>query len=110
MTFAAQRVRFGRCGHNPARLPREAWVLTGANAMAALGYGVVSPVLPAYARTFGVSIGAAMFVITSFSLMRLCFAPVCGLLVQRLGERWIYLAGLLIVSVSTGACAFVQTY
>lgn len=85
-------------------------MLTAANAMTALGYGVVSPVLPAYARTFGVSIGAAMFVITSFSLMRLCFAPVCGLLVQRLGERWVYLAGLLIVSLSTGACAFVQTY
>ncbi len=78
--------------------------------MTALGYGVVSPVLPAYARTFGVSIGAAMFVITSFSVMRLCFAPACGLLVQRLGERRVYLAGLLIVSVSTGACAFVQTY
>lgn len=91
-------------------LPREAWVLIGANAVAALGYGVVSPVLPAYARTFGVSIGAVTFAITVFSLMRLCFAPPTGLLVQRVGERRVYVAGLLIVSVSTGACAFVQTY
>ncbi|KAA8964006.1 MAG: MFS transporter [Mycobacterium sp.] len=78
--------------------------------MAALGYGVVSPVLPAYARTFGVSIGAVTFAVSVFSLMRLCFAPPSGMLVQRLGERPIYVAGLLIVAVFTGACAFAQTY
>lgn len=78
--------------------------------MIALGYGVVSPVLPAYARTFGVSIGAATFVITVVSVTRLFFAPVTGLMVQRLGERRIYIAGLLLVAVSTGACAFAQTY
>lgn len=92
------------------RLPREIWVLITSNAVIALGYGVVSPVLPQYARNFGVSISAATFVITAFALMRLCFAPVSGLLVQRLGERRIYVSGLLIVSLSTGACAFAQTY
>lgn len=91
-------------------LPREIWVLSSANIVIALGYGVISPVLPAYARTFGVSIGAVTFAITVFSLMRLCFAPSSGLLVQRLGERRVYVAGLMIASVSTGACAFVQNY
>ena len=80
-----------------ARLPREVWVLITANAVIALGYGVVSPVLPQYARNFGVSISAATFVITAFAVMRLCFAPASGLLVQRLGERRVYVAGLLIV-------------
>ena len=37
-------------------------------------------------------------------------APPAGLLVQRLGERRVYVSGLLIVAVSTGACAFAQTY
>ncbi|MEO8813853.1 MAG: MFS transporter [Mycobacterium sp.] len=92
------------------RLPREIWVLLGANTMIALGYGVVSPVLPAYARNFGVSISAATLVITAVSVMRLCFAPVSGLLVQRLGERRVYVTGLLIVSSSTTACAFAQSY
>lgn len=78
--------------------------------MIALGYGVVSPVLPSYARTFGVSIGAATFVMTVFSLTRLCFAPMSGLLVQRLGERRTYISGLLVVALSTAACAFAQTY
>ncbi|WP_018601159.1 MFS transporter [Mycobacterium sp. 155] len=92
------------------KLPGEVWVLIAANAVIALGYGVVAPVLPAYARHFGVSISAATFVVTAFALMRLAFAPASGLLIQRLGERRIYVAGLLIVALSTGACAFAQTY
>lgn len=92
------------------KLPSEIWVLVTANAVIALGYGVVAPVLPQYARNFGVSIAAATFVITAFALMRLCAAPVSGVLVQKLGERRIYLTGLVIVALSTGACAFAQTY
>ncbi|HEX2399741.1 MAG TPA: MFS transporter, partial [Mycobacterium sp.] len=92
------------------KLPREVWVLITANVVVALGYGVVSPVLPQYARNFGVSISAATFVITAFSLMRLVSAPASGLFVQKIGERRVYVSGLLIVAVSTGACAFAQTY
>ena len=110
MTLAARRAPFGGWSRKSTRLPREAWVLIAANAVAALGYGVVSPVLPAFARTFGVSMGAVTFAITVFSVMRLCFALPSGLLAQRLGEQWVYVAGLLIVSVSTGVSAFVQNY
>jgi MFS family permease len=78
--------------------------------MIALGYGVVSPVLPSFARTFGVSITAVAFLITVFSVSRLCFAPVSGLLVQHLGERRIYIGGLLVVALSTIACALAETY
>ncbi|HET7664519.1 MAG TPA: MFS transporter, partial [Mycobacterium sp.] len=92
------------------RLPSEVWVLVIANVVVALGYGVVSPVLPQYARHFGVSISAATFVITAFSLLRLVFAPASGLFVQKVGERRVYVSGLLIVALSTGACAFAQTY
>ena len=91
------------------KLPSEVWVLITANVVVALGYGVVSPVLPQYARNFGVSISAATFVITAFSLMRLVSAPASGLFVQKMGERRVYVSGLLIVAVSTGACAFAQT-
>ena len=93
-----------------ARLPREVWSLIGANAVIALGYGVVAPVLPQLARHFGVTVSAATFIITAFAVMRLCAAPPTGLLVQRLGERRIYVSGVLIVAVSTAACAFAQTY
>jgi len=97
-------------GEDNERLPREVWLLASANVVVALGYGVVAPVLPQYARHFGVSISAATFVITAFAIMRLCAAPPAGLLVQRLGERRVYISGLLIVALSTAACAFAATY
>ena len=111
------RVSSGAEGECPAaqaeakqRLPREVWLLVAANVVVALGYGVVAPVLPQYARHFGVSISAATFVITAFAVMRLVAAPPAGLLVQRLGERRVYISGLLIVAVSTAVCAFAETY
>ena len=67
-------------------LPPEVWSLIGANAIVALGYGLVAPVLPDLARHFGVSISAATFIITAFAVMRLLAAPPTGLLVQRLGS------------------------
>lgn len=93
-----------------SKLPAEVWVLVFANAVIAIGYGVVAPVLPQYARNFGVSISAATFVVTAFAIMRLVGAPPAGLLIQRFGERKVYLTGLLIVALSTAACAFAQTY
>ncbi|WP_369815601.1 MFS transporter [Mycobacterium sp. 852002-40037_SCH5390672] len=91
-------------------MPREVWILSWANIMIALGYGVISPALPTFARSFGVSIKAVTFLVTVFSLSRLCFAPISGLLTERLGERRIYIGGLLIVAASTAACAFSHAY
>ncbi|MBF6288538.1 MFS transporter [Nocardia cyriacigeorgica] len=91
-------------------LPREIWVLVGAAFVIAIGFGLVSPVLPQYARSFGVGFAAASAIVSAFALMRLLFAPMSGRLVQKLGERWVYTSGLLIVAVSTGASAFAQTY
>ncbi|MEV6427212.1 MFS transporter [Nocardia sp. NPDC051463] len=91
-------------------LPTEIWVLVGAAFVIAIGFGLVAPVLPQYARSFGVGVAAASAIISAFALMRLLFAPVSGRLVQRLGERSVYLSGLLIVAVSTGASALAQSY
>lgn len=91
-------------------LPSEIWALIGAAFVIAIGFGLVSPVLPQFALSFGVGIAAASAIVSAFALMRLLFAPVSGRLVQALGERKIYLSGLLIVAVSTGASAFAQSY
>ncbi|OXR40487.1 Tetracycline resistance protein, class C [Nocardia cerradoensis] len=93
-----------------SRLPAETWVLIGAAFLIALGFGLVAPALPQFARSFGVGVAAASAIVSSFALMRLLFAPVSGRLIQRFGERALYLTGLLIVALSTGACALAQTY
>ncbi|NLG46295.1 MFS transporter [Gordonia sp. (in: high G+C Gram-positive bacteria)] len=91
-------------------LPRGLWILLIANAVIALGYGLIAPALPIFATTFGVSAAAAALVVSAFAMMRLMFAPASGRLVTVLGERKIYLTGLLIVALSTLACAFAQDY
>lgn len=91
-------------------LPPEIWVLVTASFVIAIGFGLVAPALPAFAASFDVGITAASAVISAFALMRLVFAPGAGRLVARLGEQPVYLTGLLVVALSTGACAFAQSY
>ncbi|MGB3685989.1 MAG: MFS transporter [Ornithinimicrobium sp.] len=91
-------------------IPGEIRVLIASAFVIAIGFGLVAPVLPAYARSFDVGVAAASVVVSAFAFFRLLFAPVGGALVTRLGERPIYLAGLLIVAVSSLATAFAQTY
>lgn len=94
----------------PTRIPREIWVLVAAAFVIALGFGLITPVLPQFAQSFGVGATASSIVVSAFAFFRLVFAPAGGRLIARLGERPVYLLGLLIVAVSTGATAFAQTY
>ena len=92
------------------KIPRTIWVLVGAAFIIALGYGLIAPVLPQFAGSFGVSMAAAGAVISIFAFARLIGAPGAGRLVDRLGSRPIYLTGLLIVAASTFFVAFAQAY
>ncbi|WP_131103358.1 MFS transporter [Ornithinimicrobium sufpigmenti] len=91
-------------------IPREIWILVGAAFVIAIGFGIVSPVLPAYARSFDVGVTAASVIVSAFAFFRLVFAPAGGALVERLGERPVYLSGLIIVALSSLASAFAQSY
>src|SRR5699024_8811022 len=91
-------------------VPTEIWVLVAAAFVIAVGYGLFSPVLPQFARRFDVIIAAVGVIVSAFAFFRLVFAPGGGFLVTRLGERPVYLTGLIIVAVSTGASAFAQNY
>ena len=91
-------------------IPKQIWVLVGAAFAIALGFGLITPVLPAYARSFDVGVAAASVVVSAFAFFRLVFAPAGGSLVSRLGERPVYLAGLVIVALSSFATAVAQSY
>ena len=91
-------------------IPKQIWVLVWAAFAIALGFGLITPVLPAYARSFDVGVAAASVVVSAFAFFRLVFAPAGGSLVSRLGERPVYLAGLVIVALSSFATAVAQSY
>ena len=60
-------------------LPREVAILSAVSFTVALGYGIVAPSIPAFARQFGVSTAAAASVISAFALMRVVGAlPASG--------------------------------
>jgi MFS transporter, DHA1 family, multidrug resistance protein len=92
------------------KLPRDIKVMLAAAFLIALGFGLVAPVLPQFATTFGVGNTEASVIVAIFAFMRLVFAPAGGALIGRLGERPVYVMGLLIVAASTAACAFAQDY
>ena len=65
-----------------------------------LGFGIIIPLLPFYAETFGASALVVGLLSTSFSLMQFLFAPIWGRLSDIFGRRPIILAGLLGSAVS----------
>ena len=93
-----------------AGLPREVAVLTGVAFCVALGFGILIPVIPVFARSFDVTALEASLVISVFALVRFVTSPISGGLVDRLGERVVMTSGLLIVAVSSAAAGFSQSY
>jgi MFS family permease len=96
---------------NPfAGLPREVGVLTAVAFAVAVGFGVVAPAIPVYAREFGVGRTAAGAVISAFAFMRLVSALGSGRLVNRIGERLVLSLGIGIVAVSSALAGLAQSY
>ena len=94
-------------GRGPfAGLPREAAILSAVSFTVALGFGIVAPAIPAFARQFGVSVAAAASVISAFALMRVAFALPAGRLVDRFGSRMVMAIGIAIVAVSSVLAGF----
>lgn len=93
-----------------ADLPDEVIALTGVSFSVALGFGIVAPVIPLFARTFDVTALQATAVISVFAFMRFASAAPAGWLVNRLGERAVLWTGLSIVAVSSALAGLSQSY
>jgi DHA1 family multidrug resistance protein-like MFS transporter len=91
-------------------LPREVPILTAVSFTVALGYGIVAPAIPEFARQFGVSTAAAASVVSAFALMRVVGALPAGWLADRFGERAVMAAGIAIVAVSSVLAGFSQSF
>lgn len=91
-------------------LPAEVRALTGVAFMVALGFGLVAPALPLFAREFGVSKALAGLVVSAFAFMRLAMAPFVGRLVNAFGERVLLATGIGVVAVSSALAGLSQNY
>jgi len=91
-------------------LPPEVAILAAVSFAVALGFGIVAPAIPAFARQFGVSVAAAASVISVFALMRIAGALPAGRLVDRFGEPGVMAAGIAVVSVSSILAGFSRSF
>jgi MFS transporter, DHA1 family, multidrug resistance protein len=69
--------------------------------MVMAGAGLVLPVLPLFARSFGVGYGAVGLLVSAYGLARLVFDLVAGPIVDRLGERVTAVLGLAVTGLGS---------
>jgi MFS family permease len=93
-----------------AGLPREVGVLVIVAFFVALGFGLVAPALPLFARDLGVGPAEAAAVISTFALLRIAFAFPAGRLIDQFGERKVLATGIGIVAVSSALAGLAQSY
>lgn len=76
----------------------------------AVGFGVMIPVLPIFAASFGVSNFLIGLVVSAFAGMRLAISPFCRRISDRIGHRRTIGIGMWIVGVSSALCGLAHSY
>ena len=96
---------------NPLReFPREVGVLVFASFCVAVGFGIIAPTLPLFARSFGVNNAQVGSIISAFAFARFASGLISGKLVDIFGERMVYTVGVAFVAISSAAAAMAQSY
>ena len=93
-----------------AQLPREVYVLSSVAFFVALGYGMVIPAIPLFAKSFQVNNAQIGAIISAFALARFAMGLPAGKLIDIFGERRIQTTGLLLVAVSSFASGLATSY
>jgi len=96
---------------NPfAEFPREVGVLVFASFFVAVGFGIISPTLPLFARSFGVNNAQVGAILSAFAFARFASGLISGRLVDHFGERLVYSFGIGFVSLTSFAAGMAQNY
>ena len=96
---------------NPfAEFPREVGVLVFASFFVAVGFGIISPTLPLFARSFGVNNAQVGAILSAFAFARFATGLISGKLVDHFGERLVYSFGIGFVSLTSFAAGMAQNY
>jgi ACDE family multidrug resistance protein len=75
-----------------------------------VGFGILSPILPLYARSFGVGLDSVGVLVAAFSVTRLAIDPFTGAIIRRLGERRAVVLGAIVVGLTTALAAVAPTF
>lgn len=89
---------------------RVLFLAFGATNSMVLGVSTIMPMVPALARTFGVSQTTASLAITMFTLPGIIFALFAGMLADRFGRRAVLVPSLFLFSLAGAGCAFADNF
>ena len=84
-------------------------VLCFATFLVMTGQGVVGPVVPLYARDFGVSASVVGLTLTVFALARLILNVPAGLIADRFGRRLLLIGGPILTSIGMFGSGFANS-
>ena len=76
----------------------------------AVGFGIVMPAIPVFAKSFGVNNAAIGLMVSAFAITRFCSGLISGSLVDRFGERAVFSTGVFMVSLFTFLAGVAQNY
>jgi len=103
--------RFKEKFTNPfAEFPREVGVLVFASFFVAVGFGIIAPTIPLFAKSFGVNNAQVGSILSAFAFASFASGLVAGKLVDIFGERLVYTVGIAFVALSSFAAALAQSY
>ena len=88
------RIRRRRSGRERTPLPPGFGVIWTTVALDLVGFGIVLPVLPLYARRYHASAGVAGALVAAFSLAQLLASPLWGRVSDRVGRKPVLLVSL----------------
>ena len=74
------------------------------------GAGLVLPILPLFARSFGVGYGAVGLLVSAYGLARLVFDLVAGPIVDRFGERVTAAGGLAVIALGSAMTGIASSF
>ena len=91
-------------------LPREVSVLIAASFFVAVGFGIVLPAIPVFAKSFGVNNAAIGLMVSAFAITRFASGLISGFMVDKFGERAVFSSGVFMVALFTFLAGLSQSY
>lgn len=91
-------------------LPREVSILVAASFFVAVGFGIVLPAIPVFAKSFGVNNAAIGLMVSAFAITRFASGLISGTLVDKFGERAVFSSGVFMVALFTFLSGLSQSY
>ena len=76
----------------------------------AVGFGIIMPAIPVFAKSFGVNNAAIGLMVSAFAITRFCSGLISGNLVDKFGERKVFSTGVFMVSLFTFLAGVAHSY